>query len=94
MLAEIAALKPCPGPRGKLIRREQNYFAGQAPRRRYRQMSRTGPIGSGAVEAACRKKQCRYKRPGQFWTATGLRNLGAMEEARHNHHWHQLWSLD
>ncbi|MBI3361167.1 MAG: ISKra4 family transposase, partial [Chloroflexi bacterium] len=42
------------------------------------------PIGSGAVESACRQRQCRFKRPGQFWTATGLRHLGGLIEARAN----------
>ena len=49
------------------------------------------PIGSGAVESACRQKQCRFKRPSQFWTTKGLRNLCALDEARRNHHWVDLW---
>jgi hypothetical protein len=31
------------------------------------------------------------KRPGQFWTRTGLRHLDALEEARDNGHWDELW---
>lgn len=49
------------------------------------------PIGSGAVESGCRTRQCRRKRPGQFWTKAGLRHLDALEEARDNGHWDQLW---
>jgi hypothetical protein len=58
----------------------------------YQTVARRGwPIGSGAVESACRQKQCRFKRPGQFWTADSLRNLCALDEARRNHHWDELW---
>ena len=58
----------------------------------YQQTARRGwPIGSGAVESACRQRQCRFKRPGQFWTSRGLRHLIALEEARHNGHWEELW---
>lgn len=89
---DIARLKVPPGEAGEIIRREQNYFASQAGRMNYQVWARRGwPIGSGPVESACRQKQCRFKRPGQFWTPTGMRHLGALTEARHNHHWDQLW---
>ena len=52
------------------------------------------PIGSGAVESACRQAQCRLKRPGQFWTERGLKNLCALDSARHNDHWDDLWNLN
>ena len=75
-----------------MIRREQNYFASQAGRMNYQSVAARGwPIGSGAVESACRQKQCRFKRPGQFWTACGLCHLNALIEARDNGHWDQLW---
>ena len=81
-----------PGARGKIIRREQNYFAGHAGRMNHQRLARRGwPIGSGAVESGCRTRQCRRQRPGQFWTAAGLRHLDALEEARDNGHWDQLW---
>ena len=48
-------------------------------------------FGSGPVESARRQKQFRVRRPGQFWTSTGMRHLGALTEARHNHLWDQLW---
>ncbi len=92
VLTELAALPPPRGPRGAVVRREQNYFAGHRERTHYaRHAARGWPIGSGAVESACRQQQCRCKRPGQFWTARGLRHLGALEEARANGHWDQLW---
>ena len=92
VLREIAALRPPRGSAGDIVRREKNYFAGQAGRMNYQRLARKGwPIGSGSVESACRQKQCRFKRPGQFWTAKGMRHLGALTEARHNHHWDELW---
>jgi hypothetical protein len=92
-LKTMAAWPVPRGERGKIVRREQNYFAGQAHRMKYQQIAARGwPIGSGAVESVCRQRQCRLKRPGQFWTASGLRHLCALEEARHNHHWEELWT--
>lgn len=92
VLKEISGLKAPPGEAEKIVPREQNYFATQARRMAYGEIAERGwPIGSGAVESACRQRQCRYKRPGQFWTTKGLRHLCALEEARTNNHWDQLW---
>lgn len=92
-LRQIAQLKKRRGETGKVIRREQNYFATQAGRMNYQAIAKRGwPIGSGAVESACRQKQCRFKRCGQFWSKAGLRNLCALDEARRNHHWDELWN--
>ena len=92
VLKEIAALQHRRGDVGKAIRREQNYFAEQGGRMSYQKLARRGwPIASGAVESSCRSRQCRRKRPGQFWTRPGLRHLDALEEARDNGHWDELW---
>ena len=93
VLARIAALQIPEGEAGKVVVREQNYFATHAGRMNYRTLHRRGwPIGSGAVESACRQRQCRFKRPGQFWTPEGMRHLSALTEARHNNHWDELWN--
>jgi len=95
VLRQMARLKKRAGAAGERMAREQNYFATHAARMNYQEIARKGwPIGSGAVESACRQKQCRFKRCGQFWTARGLRHLGALDEARRNHHWDQLWTLN
>lgn len=92
VLRKIAALPAGRGQRGQSVRREQNYFAGQAHRMSYEETAAKGwPIGSGAVESACRQRQCRFKRPGQFWTNQGLRNLTALMDSKQNHHWDELW---
>ena len=95
VLAEIAALQNQPGADGETIQREKHYFASHAQRMNYQSIARRGwPIGSGAVESACRQKQCRFKRPGQFWTPPGFNHLAALDQARRNHHWDQLWSTN
>jgi len=85
VLATIAALKVPKGEAGKVVVREQNYFASPAGRMNYPAIHRHGwPIGSGTVESAGRQRQCRFKRPGQFWTPAGMRHLSALTVARHN----------
>lgn len=92
VLTGIAALEVPGGETGEIVEREQNYFATHAHRMNYSTLHQRGwPIGSGAVESACRQRQCRFKRPGQFWTPRGMLHLSALTEARHNHHWDQLW---
>lgn len=92
VLQEIGNLKAGRGQTGRIVKKQQNYFAGQAGRMNYKEIADRGwPIGSGAVESACRQSQCRFKRPGQFWTSAGLRNLCALDEARRNEHWDELW---
>ena len=92
VLSEIGGLTAFAGQVGEVVEREKNYFATHAQRMNYQTLSRRGwPIGSGAVESACRQRQCRFKRPGQFWTPEGLRCLCALEEARRNRHWDDLW---
>jgi len=92
LLRELAALRAPRGEAGAVVRREQQYFAAHAARMNYQELADRGwPIGSGAVESACRQRQCRFKRPGQFWTARGLRHLGALIEAQSNGHWDNLW---
>jgi len=92
LLQELATMRPPHGPAGEIVRREQRYFAGHTQRMNYDALARRGwPISSGAVESACRQRQCRFKRSGQFWTATGLRHLAALVEAQANDHWDELW---
>jgi len=92
-LRQIAALKAKRGERAKVIRREKNYFAEHAGRMNYQAVARRGwPIGSGAVESACRQRQGRFKSCGQFWTPAGLRNLCALADTLQNGHWDELWN--
>jgi len=93
VLEEIAQLKVPRGERGKIVRRERNYFAEQEGRMNYQELADRGwPIGSGPVESQCNQSQGRFKRSGQFWTSAGFRHLCALDEARHNNHWDELWT--
>jgi len=67
-------------------------FINHARRMNYQALARRDwPIGSRAVEAGCCTRQCRRKRPGQFWTKAGLRYSDVLEEARDNGYWDELW---
>lgn len=92
VLKELAQLKVPRGLRGKIVRKEQNYFKEQQQRMNYQELSERGwPIGSGAVESQCNQAQGRFKRSGQFWTQQGFRHLCALDEAWLNGHWNQIW---
>jgi hypothetical protein len=92
VLTEISALKASRSQIGKTVKKEKNYFAGQAHRMNYEEIAARGwPIGSGSVESSCAQDQCRFKRPGQFWTHRGFDNLSALDQARRNDHWDELW---
>lgn len=92
VLERIAALKEPRGEAKEVVRKEKAYFANQSERMNYKEIADRGwPIGSGAVESACRQSQCRFKRCGQFWTDRGFRHLSALDEARRNHHWDEIW---
>lgn len=49
------------------------------------------PVGSGAIESACRQYQCRFKRTGQFWTTVGDEALLCLETLWRNGYWTQLY---
>jgi hypothetical protein len=91
-LKTIAALNEPPGEAKEVVRKEKNYFANQSGRMNYKEIADHGwPIGSGPVESACRQSQCRFKCCGQFWTDGGFRHLSALDEARRNDHWDDIW---
>ena len=49
------------------------------------------PEGSGAMESTCRQYQCRFKRPGQFWSRAGDQALMCLENFWRNDRWHLLF---
>ena len=49
------------------------------------------PVGSGAIESACRQYQCRFKRTGQFWTTAGDEALMCLETLWRNGRWQELY---
>jgi hypothetical protein len=77
-----------------VLRRETAYFHNHAPRLCYPAAKRHGvPLGSGAMESACSQLQGRFKRPGQFWSRSGEKNLLALELAWRNGDWNELWTM-
>jgi len=74
------------------VEKEINYFGSNLARMRYKDGKRRGePLGSGAIESTCRQYQCRFKRPGQFWTRVGDEALMCLETFWRNDRWHVLY---
>jgi exonuclease VII large subunit len=55
------------------------------------QLMAAEPLGSGAIESTCRQYQCRFKRPGQFWSMEGDEALLCLETFWRNGRWHDLF---
>lgn len=90
-LEEVLAQLPS-GAAAQAVQKEVNYFHEHQNRMDYRAGRRRGePIGSGAVESTCRQNQCRFKRPGQYWSQAGDEALLCLETFWRNGRWHQLF---
>ncbi len=90
-LEEALAAMPS-GPAAQTVAKEVEYFHEHQARMDYRAGQRAGePIGSGPVEATCRQTQCRFKRPGQFWSQAGDEALLCLETFWRNGRWHLLF---
>jgi hypothetical protein len=80
------------GAAAQAVAKEVAYFHEHQARMDYRAGRRAGePIGSGPVEATCRQIQCRFKRPGQFWSQAGDEALLCLEMFWRNDRWHLLF---
>ena len=90
-LETVLATLPA-GPARATVQTELNYFHEHQARMDYRAARRKGePIGSGAIEATCRQYQCRFKRPGQFWSEDGDESLLCLDTFWRNGRWHLLF---
>src|SRR5271170_1938439 len=90
-LEEALAQMPA-GNEAQTVAKEMAYFQEHQARMDYRAGRRAGePIVSGAVEATCRQTQCRFKRPGQFWSKRGDEALLCLEMFWRNDRWHLLF---
>ena len=90
-LEEILAGLPA-GATAEAVQKEVNYFHEHKDRMDYRAGRRRGePIGSGAIESTCRQMQCRFKRPGQYWSRQGDESLLCLEIYSRNERWHHLF---
>ncbi|WP_423442549.1 hypothetical protein [Limisphaera sp. VF-2] len=80
------------GARATAVAREVAYFREQQGRMDDRAVRRAGePIGSDLVEATCGQDQCRFKRPGQFWSPRGDEALLCLETFWRNRRWSLLF---
>jgi hypothetical protein len=93
VITELEQLRPrLEGSPGEHLEREINYLQSNRQRLDYGTAKARGePLGSGAIESTCRQYQCRFKRPGQFWTQTGDEALLCLETFRRNGRWHLLF---
>ena len=74
------------------VESELNYLESHRERMDYAAARRAGePQGSGAMESTCRQYQCRFKRPGQFWSCVGDEGLMCLETFWRNRRWHLLF---
>jgi hypothetical protein len=90
-LEEILAGLPA-GASVQAVQKEVNYFHEHQDRMDYRAGRRRGePIGSGAIESTCQQAQCRFKRPGQYWTTQGDESLLCLETFWRNGRWSLLF---
>jgi hypothetical protein len=71
---------------------ELAYLESHRERMDYAAARRNGePEGSGAMESTCRQYQCRFKRPGQFWSRAGDEALMCLDTFWRNDRWHLLF---
>jgi len=90
-LEQLLAQMP-QGPAAQAVAKELDYFQEHKDRMDYRAGRRAGePIGSGPIEATGRQGQCRFKRPGQFWSRAGDEALMCLETFWRNSRWHLLF---
>jgi hypothetical protein len=77
------------------LEREIGYFEERKDRMDYKRGKALGqPLGSGAVESTCSQYQCRFKRPGQFWSLEGDEAFLALQTLYWNQRWHLLFPHD
>jgi len=90
-LEELMAGLPA-GAAAAAVQKEVDYFHEHQKRMDYRAGRKRGePIGSGAIESTCRQAQCRFKRPGQYWSQEGDESLLCLETFWRNNRWHLLF---
>jgi hypothetical protein len=76
----------------QVLEAELAYLETHRERMDYGAARRAGePLGSGPMESTCRQYQCRFKRPGQFWSRTGDEGLMCLETFWRNQRWHLLF---
>ena len=93
VISELKALtRQLRAKRQATVQTQLEYFESHRHRLDYDVAQKRGqPLGSGAIESTCRQYQCRFKRPGQFWTRSGDEALMCLETFWRNGRWHLLF---
>lgn len=87
-----AALSGLAETKRAAAQKEINYFQEHRSRMSYAAAELRGePCGTGAIESTCRQYQCRFKRPGQFWSQAGDEALLCLDNFWRNKRWHVLF---
>lgn len=87
-----ALLETLPAGTQAEVSKEVEYLRSHRERMDYGVGREAGePIGSGAMESTCRQYQCRFKRPGQFWSREGDEALMSVETFWRNGRWNVLF---
>lgn len=84
---------PCGEPLPDGLRQALGYFLTNRRRMRYRQFRQAGyPVGSGAVESACKVVvQGRMKDGGMIWSRNGAQTMLALRSTILSDRWHTVW---
>lgn len=86
------ALQKLTPARQETARKEVNYFKEHQGRMTYAQADQLNePSGTGAMESTCRQYQCRFKRPGQFWSRQGDEGFLCLDTFWRNGRWNELF---
>lgn len=93
VLAALAALTPPDATAAEEVRRAVGYFTGHAARMDYpRFVARQFPIGSGAVESACKTLiEQRAKQAGMRWSRAGLQAVASLRALHRSGGWAAFW---
>jgi Uncharacterised protein family (UPF0236) len=93
VLAALAALTPPTEEAGRAIADAQTYFTRNAARLDYPQfVARHFPIGSGAVESACKGLvEARLKQAGMRWSVPGSHAIASLRALHRSGRWAAFW---
>jgi hypothetical protein len=93
VLAALAALDPTPEEATAAIADAQTYFTRNAARMDYPQfVARQFPIGSGAVESACKGVvEARLKQAGMRWSVAGSHAIASLRALHRSGRWAAFW---
>lgn len=96
LLQALSAITGLDEPAADVVRRNHDYFAAREPCLDYpRFIARQLPIGSGAVESACKTLITqREKGAGMRWAAAGAQHIAQLRALYHSAHarWDGFWA--